>query len=179
MDLTACVKLLLRGPVHIPLSEFLPSFGQARRVMSGRLIVAAIPEQWLLIGAPASLSSIQDWLNSYLNGSPIILTDLTHARVLLRLVGVQSAMLLSKVCAINFGAAAFPCGRAVRSSLAKVPCEIIRDDLPHTPADGSSGSPPAPSYLIICDRPVGAYIFDALLDAGGEYNIDTAGFSFD
>lgn len=178
LDLTACVKLLLRGAAHSPLCAVLPPFGQARRVVSNLLVVAAIPEQWLLIGVPASAPVIRDWLNSNLKGSPLMLTDLTHACALLRLVGAQAARQLSKICAINFGTAAFPHGRAVRSSLAKVPCQIIRDDLPRTPADGPPTSAEVLSYLVISDRPAGAYIFDALLDAGAEYNIDGDGFSF-
>jgi sarcosine oxidase gamma subunit len=176
LDLTACAKLAVRCAANPALSEVLPMFGHTQRVPGGPLIVSAVPEQWLLIGAPAAASSIREYIQSILDGSPVMLTDLTHARVLLRLAGERSGMLLSKVCAINFGAAAFPSASVVRSALAKVPCEIIRDDLPYT----SGGAPSATlSYLIMCDRPAGEYIFDSLIDAGGEYNIDIDGFSFD
>jgi heterotetrameric sarcosine oxidase gamma subunit len=177
LDLTACAKILLRGAPNPASSEFLPQFGRAQRVAAGPLILAAIPDQWLLIGTPAAASAIRDWLRSNLNGSPVMLSDLTHARALLRLAGARSAMLLSKICGINLGAASFPCGRVVRSSLAKVTCEIARDDLPSTPG-GSFASTTVLSYLIVCDRPAGAYLFDALLDAGREYRIDVDGFSF-
>jgi sarcosine oxidase gamma subunit len=88
-------------------------------------------------------------------------------------------MLLSKVCALDFRVGSFPCGRAVRSSLAKVPCEIIRDDLPYAPSNGPFTSTVTLSYLIICDWPVGQYIFETLVDAGREYDIDVDGFVFD
>jgi sarcosine oxidase gamma subunit len=88
-------------------------------------------------------------------------------------------MLLSKLCAINFNATTFPGGTAVRSSLAKVPCEIIRDDLPYPQAGCPSTSLAALSFLVICERPVGEYIFDAIIDAGSEYQIDIEGFPVD
>ncbi|MGO9059612.1 MAG: sarcosine oxidase subunit gamma family protein [Candidatus Binataceae bacterium] len=185
LDLTACAKLLLRGAAPPALRDLLPPFGHSRRAAAGPMIIASIPQQWLLIGAPGALPVIQAWIASTLDHSPLTFTDLTHARVLLRLAGAASAMLLAKVCAINFAPAAFPNGRAVRSSLAKVPCEIVRDDLllsGHTiPRSGVAASPCAEtlSYLIICDRPVGQYIFDALMDAGSEFKIDIDGFSFD
>lgn len=186
LDLTACAKLLLRGVATPTLGDLLPPFGYARRATASPLILASLPGQWLLIGPPGALPNIQAWIASILDHSPLTLTDLTHARVLLRLAGAESAMLLSKVCAINFAAAAFPDGRALRSSLAKVPCEIVRDDIPlpgHIIHPSESAAAPqsaaALSYLIICDRPVGQYIFDVLMDAGSEFKIDIGGFSFD
>jgi heterotetrameric sarcosine oxidase gamma subunit len=185
LDLTACAKLLVRGAANPALGELLPRFGYAGRVVAGPLLVASIPDQWLLIGAPGTLPAIHAWIASSLDLSPMTLTDLTHARVLLRLVGADSARLLAKVCAINFAAMAFPNGRAVRSSLAKVPCEIVRDDLALSGNSTSISGGAAPrsasalSYLIICERPVGQYIFDAIMDAGSEFKIDIDGFSFD
>jgi heterotetrameric sarcosine oxidase gamma subunit len=178
MDLTACAKLLIRGNLNSALREALPQPGRIKRISGGPLIVAAIPEQWLMIAAPDGLSAIRNWINPILDGLSVTLTDLTHARVLLRLAGEQSAKLLSKVCALNLGAVVFPDGRTTRSSLAKVPCEIIRADIPTSPDIEQSTSPSIPSYLIMCDRPVGEYIFDALIDAGSEYKIDIDGFSF-
>jgi heterotetrameric sarcosine oxidase gamma subunit len=88
-------------------------------------------------GAQVMLVEEEQYLGGHLRWSgpaaldhlPLTLIDLTHARVLLRLAGANSAMLLSKICAINFAAAAFPNGRAVSRSVAEVPSEIVRDDL--------------------------------------------------
>jgi heterotetrameric sarcosine oxidase gamma subunit len=179
LDLTPCAKLLLRGTVTPALRELLPRFGKARRAAGGLLIIAAIPEQWLLIGPPGAASHIQSWISSNLDHSSLALTDMTHARVVLRIAGARSAMLLSKVCAINFGSAEFPNGDALRSSLAKVPCEIVRDDITIVSAISSHSTASTPSYLIICERQIGEYIFETLIDAGSEYSIDVDGFSFD
>jgi heterotetrameric sarcosine oxidase gamma subunit len=184
LDLTPCAKLLLRGTATPALRELLPRFGQARHAAAGPLIIAAVPEQFLLIGPPGATSGMQGWITSNLDHSRLTLTDLTHARVVLRIAGAHCAMMLSKVCAVNFGAAAFPHGAAVRSSLAKVPCEIIRDDLASMPKDTVSGissdsTASILSYLIIFERQIGQYICETLIDAGSEYSIDVDGFSFD
>jgi heterotetrameric sarcosine oxidase gamma subunit len=143
------------------------------------LIIAAVPGQWLLIGPPAASADLRSWINSNLDHARLSLTDMTHARVVLRIAGATSAMLLSKVCAINFGAAAFANGGAVRSSLAKVPCEIVRDDLTAASAVPPDSTASTLSYLIICERQIGQYIFETLIDAGSEYSIDVDGSSFD
>jgi glycine cleavage system aminomethyltransferase T len=51
--------------------------------------------------------------------------------------------------------------------VAKLVTDVIRDD--------QAG---ARSYLLHCERSSGQYLFDALLDAGEEFGIDVAGFTF-
>lgn len=53
-----------------------------------------------------------------------------------------------------------PDGAAVSGSVAKVICDIVRDDV--------GGEP---SCLIACDRSYGPYLFDVILDAGQEFDI--------
>jgi sarcosine oxidase gamma subunit len=179
LDLTPCAKLLLRGCPTPTLRDLLPSFGHAMRVKGGLLAVATVPDQWLLIGLPDAAPPIQRWINS-IELPQITLIAVTHARVLLRIAGESSARLLAKVCAINFALAAFPDGRAARTSLAGLPCEIVRDDfddsLRRTAPEVASNA--TLSYLILCERQVGQYLFETLLDAGSEYHIEVDGFSF-
>jgi hypothetical protein len=179
LDLTPCVKLLLRGSVPSPLRDLLPAFGYAKRPAQGQLIIGAIPGEWLLIGQPDAAAQIHQWAGPA--GDPsTILIDYSHALVLLRLTGEHSARLLAKLCAINFSPAAFPHGRAVRSSAARVPCTIVRDDLAgsHDPS-ASTPSPLILSYLLMAERQAGQYLFDSLMDAGSEYHLAPDGFSFD
>ena len=53
-----------------------------------------------------------------------------------------------------------PDGAATSASVAKITCDVIRADIDDDP-----------SYLIACDRSYGQYLFDALLDAGAEFDI--------
>jgi sarcosine oxidase gamma subunit len=76
---------------------------------------------------------------------------------------------LAKVCAIDLADPVTPDGAAFRSSVARVVTDVTRDDQARP-----SGT--VPSYLLGCERSYGQYLFDALLDAGTEFGIDTDGF---
>ena len=91
--------------------------------------------------------------------------DLTHAGVLFRLTGAESDRVLEKVCAIDFADTVTPDGAVFRSSVARVTTDVIRDDLAGVR-----------SYLLHSDRSSGQYHFDALLDAGAEFNIAVDGY---
>ena len=65
---------------------------------------------------------------------------------------------------MNLSDRATPDRSAFRSSVAKTVTDVVRDDV-----DGRR------SYLLICDRSVGQYLFDCLLDAGREFGIEEAG----
>jgi sarcosine oxidase gamma subunit len=68
------------------------------------------------------------------------------------------------VCGIDFADDVTPDGAALRTSVAKLVTDIVRHDV-----DG------APSYLLHCERSSGQYLFDALRDAGAEFDIDIDG----
>jgi sarcosine oxidase gamma subunit len=108
--------------------------------------------------------------------TPPIVVDLTHARVLIRIVGADSARVLSKLCGINFGDTTTPDGTALRTSVARLVGEVIRNDLAEPSAGTAEPGGLVRSYLIMCERSAGQYLFDALLDAGQEYDIDIEGF---
>jgi heterotetrameric sarcosine oxidase gamma subunit len=86
--------------------------------------------------------------------------DLTSVRAMFRLTGSRSDDLLSKICALDFGDATFPDGRAVRTLVAGVATEIVRDDL-----DGFR------SYLLLPSRSYGRYMMEVIVDAGEEFEL--------
>src|SRR5699024_12857954 len=92
--------------------------------------------------------------------------DLTHGRAMFRLTGDEAAMLLNKLCSLEFADDMVPNGAALRSSVAGVVTDIARNDI--------SGQR---SYLLHCERSSGQYLWNTLLDAGNEYRIEPAGFS--
>jgi heterotetrameric sarcosine oxidase gamma subunit len=134
----------------------------------------------------------------------VTVLDLTHARALLRLTGPAAARVLAKVCAIDLADDVTPDGTAFRSSVARVVTDVVRDDVVRDDVvrddvvrddvvrddvvrddqdrddqdrdDQDRPAGPAPSYLLHCERSYGQYLFDALLDAGGEFGIDIDGF---
>ncbi|MEE9417253.1 MAG: hypothetical protein V3V01_18380, partial [Acidimicrobiales bacterium] len=63
---------------------------------------------------------------------------------------------------IDWADAMMPDGAVVSASVAKVGCDIIRNDV-----DAIR------SYLIMSDRSSAQYLFDAILDAGTEFDLGT------
>jgi heterotetrameric sarcosine oxidase gamma subunit len=97
-------------------------------------------------------------------GELITVIDVTHGRALVRLTGPAAAGLLAKVCAIDLAGHRTPNGTALRTSVAKLTTDLVRDD-----------QEAVPSYLLHCERSYGQYLFEALLDAGAEFGIETDG----
>jgi heterotetrameric sarcosine oxidase gamma subunit len=110
---------------------------------------------------------VVDWLEKSAAGADELVTvvDLTHGRALVRLTGESSRDLLAKECAIELDDATFPDTAALRSAVAGVAIDLVRDD--------QRG---VPSYLLHCERSSGQYLFDSLLDAGREFGTETDGF---
>jgi heterotetrameric sarcosine oxidase gamma subunit len=95
----------------------------------------------------------------------VTVIDVTHGSVVLRLAGAESDRVLEKICAIDLSESAAPDGSSFRSSVARLRCTVVRDDL-----DGVR------SYLIESDRSSGQYLFDAIRDAGAEFAIQVDGY---
>jgi heterotetrameric sarcosine oxidase gamma subunit len=126
-------------------------------------VVGSAPGEWLVlgerVGRPGALAARLTGLEELVS-----VVDVTHGRALLRLTGPRAAELLAKVCAIDLADDATPDGAALCTSTAKLVTGLVRDDM-----DGT------PSYLVHCERSSGQYLCDALLDAGAEFGINTAG----
>ena len=87
-------------------------------------------------------------------------TDITHGRVEIRLIGPDSQTLLSKLCGLDFHSSAFPNETAKQSSLAKTTQLIIRRDIGELSA-----------FSIIGSQSLGPYVWDTLMEAGREFGI--------
>ena len=90
----------------------------------------------------------------------VTVTDITHGRVEIRVIGPDSQTLLSKVCGLDFHSSAFPNDTAKQSSLAKTTQLIIRRDIGELPA-----------FSIIGSQSLGPYVWDTLMEAGREFGI--------
>ncbi len=92
------------------------------------------------------------------------LTDLTHGRSELRLVGPAAPELLSKVCGLDFDPGRFLDGDARQGSVAKTRQLIVRGDIGGLP-----------SYSLIGGRSLGPYLWDTLMQAGAEFALAPLG----
>lgn len=165
-----------------PLAKFqvsAPAFGQAATVLGvpfgraamgtdGVLVVGSGPGEWLHIGPPGhgkAISAQLEYLVARVVKELVTFTDVTHGRGLMRLKGSSGTQLLAKICGADLSDDMVPDGAALRSSVAAVATDIIRDD-----RDGVR------AYLLHCERSSARYLYEALLDAGAAFGIEIDGF---
>jgi heterotetrameric sarcosine oxidase gamma subunit len=167
-DESPLAKVLVKGPVTGSLGSALgTSFGRATRAVIGGetvLVVGSGPGEWLVVGPTGTAAATVAEIEQTVGDRPELVSviDLTHGRALLRLTGQRAASVLGKVCAVDLEDAVVPDGAALRSSVATVVTDLVRDD-----RDGT------PSFLLHCERSTGQFLAEALLDAGAEYGIET------
>jgi heterotetrameric sarcosine oxidase gamma subunit len=168
IDCTPLAKFQVRAPIGgLAATELGVRFGRAARGDDGSLVVGSGPGEWLLIGPPDHGQAIVARLEYVVAHAPdelVTSVDQTHGRALIRVKGSSAAAVLAKVCGIDWSDDVTPDGAALRSSVAAVATDIIRDD-----QDGVR------SYLLHCERSSGQYLFDALLDAGVEFGMEIGG----
>ena len=177
-DCTPLAKVHLRAPWNGAMAKALGvPFGRADRdgaSPDGRwLVVGSGPGEWHVLAPPGAAAAVTDWLATVAADAAgdefVSMTDLTHGRALARVTGPEAAGLLARLCGADLQDDMAPDGAALRSGVAGVATDIIRDD---TVIDGAG----VPSYLLHCERSSGQYLFSALVSAGGPLGIGVDGF---
>jgi heterotetrameric sarcosine oxidase gamma subunit len=167
-DWTPLAKILVRASPAGNLARWLGvDPGRAAQDRHGTLVVRLGPDEWLLLARPGQAGQVMERCQGVPDEGLVTVLDMTSGRILMRLTGGRAPEVLAKVCAVDTASAAN--GAAFRTAVAGVATEIVRDDHP-----GPSG--PERSYLLGCDWSFGQYLFDALMDAGGEFRIQIDGF---
>ena len=133
------------------------------------LVVGSGPGEWYVLAPPGAAAAVADWLSQLATDSAgeefVSVVDLTHGRALMRVTGRDAAELLARLCGADLHDDMAPDGAALRSAVAGVATDIIRDD--------RAGEA---SYLLHCERSSGQYLFDALVSAGESLGIGVDGF---
>ena len=160
-DLTPLTKVAVRADPSGPMADALAA--PARTV----LVTSVVPGEWLVLAEPGEGAAVMAWLEPVARRSARLATvvDLTHGRALLRLTGRSAAGVLAKECALDLGDRGCPDGRALRTAMAGVAVDVVRQN-----------RDAVPSYLLHCEWSSGQYLFDVLLDSGSEFGIDVDGF---
>ena len=175
-DCTPLAKVHLRAPWNGAMAKALGvPFGRCGREDAGPdggwLVVGSGPGEWLVLAPPgaAAALAVAGWLGTVAADSApeefVSVVDLTHGRALMRITGPDAAELMARLCGDDMA----PDGAALRSAVAGVATDIIRDDIVH---DGAG----VPSYLLHCERSSGQYLFGALVSAGESLGIGVDGF---
>jgi heterotetrameric sarcosine oxidase gamma subunit len=172
-DCTPLAKVQLRAPWNGAMAKALGvPFGRADREQ-GWLVIGSGPGEWLVLGPPGAATAVAGWLGTAAAGSApeefVSVVDLTHGRALMRITGPDAAGLLARLCGADLHDDMAPAGAALRSAVAGVSTDIVRDDIMNDRAW-------VPSYLLHCERSSGQYLFSALVGAGGALGIGVDGF---
>ena len=180
-DCTPLAKVHLRAPWNGAMAKALGvPFGRASREGGGAygpegvwLVVGSGPGEWHVLAPPGAAAAVTNWLATVAADAAgdefVSVTDLTHGRALVRVTGPDAADLLARLCGTDLEDDMAPDGAALRSGVAGVATDIIRDD---TVIDGAA----VPSYLLHCERSSGQYLFGALVGAGEDLGIGVDGF---
>ena len=99
----------------------------------------------------------------------VSVTDVTHGRADLLLVGPHSARLLSRLCGLDLESSQFPDLGAQQSSVAKTRQLVLRCDI--KPQDGS----PVLAYSLIGDRSLAVYLWQTIREAGHDLDLALIG----
>jgi sarcosine oxidase, subunit gamma len=171
-DESPLAKIVVRAPFTGAVRTDLGvGFGRTTRAevagVGEVLVVGAGPGEWIVMGPVGSGTALLGDLHGRLGASGEFASavDITHGRALLRLHGPDARRTLAKVCGIDLGDGSTPDGSALRTSVARIVTDLVRDD-----RDGEL------SYLLHCERSSGQFLAEMLLDAGGEFGIDVTGF---
>lgn len=130
------------------------AFGASRRV-GDALVSGQRPDEWTVVGPAGAVAGVVEALDTT---GFVSVVDLAHGRATLRLTGSVAPRVLEKICSTDLADDMTPDGAVWSASVAKVACDLVRDDV-----DGVT------SYRISCDRSFGQWLFGAVLDAGEEF----------
>lgn len=159
-DLSSTTKTTIRAADDTAAAAALGlSFGASEH-REGDLVGRIRPDEWLVIGSTTTVDVLD--MSGFVSR-----VDATHSRLLFRLSGDAAAKVMEKICSLDFGDHMTPNGACAGASVAKVGCDIIRDDV--TRNDVAHNGPAQRSYLILADTSYRAYLFDALTDAMAEF----------
>ncbi|MDQ3733037.1 MAG: 2Fe-2S iron-sulfur cluster-binding protein [Actinomycetota bacterium] len=164
-DVSGLAKFGVRAaPDGAMAKELGTDFARTSAMAVGSLVVGSGPGEWIVLAEPDIAPDVLARLESAAGSSDdlVSLVDLTHGRALIRLTGLRCAELLAKVSGIDFSDDLVPDGSALRTSVAKLVTDVVRHNQENVA-----------SYLLHCERSSGRYLFEALVDAGTEFGVES------
>jgi len=156
-DESAMEKMVVRADIGTAAKAHLAVEFAQSRVSDDVLIAGTRPDEWFLLGSPEAVTAKVDSLPTE---GHVSFVDWTHCRAAFRITGAEGGDALEKLCNVDWSDNMTPDGAVVSASVAGTSCDIVRHDI-----DDER------SYLVLCDRSFGQYLFDALLDAGREFGL--------
>jgi heterotetrameric sarcosine oxidase gamma subunit len=172
-DISARGKLTLKGVagdaiISALFGESPIKVGVVTEIRPEHILVAQLtPDEFLVLTPPGAEKEIAVSLEAEISSQStfVSLIDQTSGLVGFSISGTESTEVMRKLCALSFSSKDFPNLHLAQSSFAKVRATILRHD------QGVS-----PTYECFADCSYGAYLWDAILDAGREFNMQPVGW---
>jgi len=156
-DHSEYTKVLVRADRKTAAGKHLKvSYGRSRS-RDGILICGSRPDEWTLLSEAHRSTEVAE---SVPRDGFVSVVDITHARTMFRISGSCAVDALAKVCNVDLADHMTPDGAVFSGSIAKVGCDVVRNDQ-------EAGR----SYLIACERSFGKYLFAVVADACAEFGI--------
>ena len=139
--------------------------GDHARVEAGDLYCLR-PDMYFLSVRPGTETSVCAALDNAAAAQPglVTVTDVSHGLAAIELVGPRVVDVMTRVCGLDFSAAAFPNQAARQASVAKTRQLIARQDRGELPC-----------YTLFGARSLAAYVWGVLLDAGRPFGLAPVG----
>lgn len=142
--------------------------GDVIEVNSSQTLVAKLThDEFLMLTQPGEEKELTTSLETEIasHHAFVSVIDQTSGLAGLLISGPKSTRVISKLCALDFSPTEFPNLHVAQSSFAKVRATIIRHDR------GESET-----FELYADRSYAVYLWDTILDAGKEFDIQPVGW---
>ncbi|HEV8307390.1 MAG TPA: hypothetical protein VGW35_06945 [Methylomirabilota bacterium] len=171
-DTSACGKLTVRGEALGPVLAKAAgvdrlAVGTATRVRinGAGVLVGRLADDELLVLTPlADAAAVGEVLAKSAGAGCAHVTDLTSGLAVMDLIGPRVGGLLAKVAPVDLSEGAVPALAVVQGELARVPAILIRLD-----------RTPALAFRALVARECGAFVWEALVDAGRDLGLTPIG----
>lgn len=165
-DVSDMGKIFIEGEMGdtIPLlSEDQPALSVGKGILQNGRYIFRLRSDQLFVSTPAD--GIEDAIKELSSAVQsrdelVTITNMTHGRSQLLVVGPKAAELLSRLCGLDFHDSQFPNLSARQSSVAKTRQLILRHDAGKVPI-----------YALIGSRSLAAYLWETILEAGRDLHI--------
>lgn len=172
-DISAQGKLILKGTkvdgiINANLGKTPTRPGDVIEVQSKHILVAKLTsDEYFILTPPDAEQEIETSLETEIasQNTFVSVIDQTSGLVGLLIAGQKSVDVMKKLCALDFNPTDFSNLHVAQSSFAKVRATIIRHDQDEMVA-----------FELYADRSYGIYLWDTLLDAGMEFDIQPIGW---
>jgi heterotetrameric sarcosine oxidase gamma subunit len=172
-DISSWGKLTLKGVhagavISASLGNTPTEVGVAIEIEPKRVLAAQLTaDEFLILTPPGAEREIGVRMKAEISSqnSFVSLINQTSGLVGFSTSGPESTAVMRKLCAISFNAKDFLDMHLAQSSFAKVRATILRHD-----------RDAVPTFELFADRSYGAYLWEAILDAGREFGIQPVGW---